>query len=270
MAASGRHPVRVRDGHRGVGAGHPGPGGRRGWRWRGCSAWGSPRAWWPRLPGRAPGRRRGGSRPPVVRAAARQVAPEASVTLRRSGGSVSVTASVTRTPPIRSPAPAAARGSRLGDQLAGGLDERPPPGRPIDWPRLAGAGGAPAAWTAGLDERGSASVLVALWAVVLTMLAAGAVVLSSALAVRETVSAAADLAALAGASATLDEPEQACARAGAIAGRTVQPSRSAVWGAPRCGWWRGLRPRRRCSGWRPVGEAHLRARAHAQLTAQDP
>ncbi len=37
----------------------------------------------------------------VVRAAARQVAPDASVTVRRSGGTVSVTASVTRTPPIR-------------------------------------------------------------------------------------------------------------------------------------------------------------------------
>ncbi len=37
----------------------------------------------------------------VVRAAARQVAPEAAVTVRRSGQSVSVTASVTRTPPIR-------------------------------------------------------------------------------------------------------------------------------------------------------------------------
>ena len=37
----------------------------------------------------------------VVRAAARQVAPDAAVTVRRSGGTVSVTASVTRTPPIR-------------------------------------------------------------------------------------------------------------------------------------------------------------------------
>ena len=36
----------------------------------------------------------------VVRAAARQVAPEAAVTVRRSGGSVWVTASVTRTPPV--------------------------------------------------------------------------------------------------------------------------------------------------------------------------
>ena len=37
----------------------------------------------------------------LVREAARQVAPGAAVTVRRSGGLVSVTASVTRTPPIR-------------------------------------------------------------------------------------------------------------------------------------------------------------------------
>jgi Flp pilus assembly protein TadG len=37
----------------------------------------------------------------VVRASARQVASGVSVTLRRSGRSVTVTASVTRTPPIR-------------------------------------------------------------------------------------------------------------------------------------------------------------------------
>jgi Flp pilus assembly protein TadG len=36
-----------------------------------------------------------------VRAVARQVAPEAAVTVRRSGRSVWVTASVTRTPPVR-------------------------------------------------------------------------------------------------------------------------------------------------------------------------
>lgn len=37
----------------------------------------------------------------VVREAARQVAPDATVTVRRSGRTVSVTAAVTRTPPIR-------------------------------------------------------------------------------------------------------------------------------------------------------------------------
>jgi hypothetical protein len=36
-----------------------------------------------------------------VRAAAQVVAPEAAVTVRRSGRTVSVTAAVTRTPPIR-------------------------------------------------------------------------------------------------------------------------------------------------------------------------
>ena len=130
--------------------------------------------------------------------------------------------------------------------------------------------GAPEPGPSGLDERGSASVLVALWAVVLTMLAAGAVVLSSALAVRETVSAAADLAALAGASATLDEPEQACTRAGAIAranGATLTECRvggTEVWVVVRA-------PAPPPVQWLAPGrEAHLRARAHAQLTAQDP
>ena len=120
------------------------------------------------------------------------------------------------------------------------------------------------------DERGSASVLVALWAVVLTMLAAGAVVLSSALAVRETVSAAADLAALAGASATLDEPEQACTRAGAIAranGATLTECRvggTEVWVVARA-------PAPPPVQWLAPGrDAHVRARAHAQLTAEDP
>jgi hypothetical protein len=37
----------------------------------------------------------------VIRAAAWQVAPDADVTIRRSGGSVSVTASLSRNPPIR-------------------------------------------------------------------------------------------------------------------------------------------------------------------------
>ena len=68
-----------------------------------------------------------------------------------------------------------------------------------------------------LDDGGSASVLVALWSVVLTMLVAGAIALSSALAAREAVAAAADLAALAGAAATLSEPGDACTRAARIA-----------------------------------------------------
>jgi secretion/DNA translocation related TadE-like protein len=64
--------------------------------------------------------------------------------------------------------------------------------------------------------RGSASLLVATWVVVLGMLAAAAAVLSSVLAVRERAAAAADLGALAGASAALDGAETACARAADI------------------------------------------------------
>jgi Flp pilus assembly protein TadG len=42
-----------------------------------------------------------GESPGVVRSAAQRVAPDASVTIRRSGATVVVTASVRRTPPIR-------------------------------------------------------------------------------------------------------------------------------------------------------------------------
>jgi len=129
---------------------------------------------------------------------------------------------------------------------------------------------APEPEPSGLDERGSASVLVALWAVVLTMLAAGAMVLTSALAARETVSAAADLAALAGASATLDDPSQACTRAGAIAranGATLTECRvggTEVWVVVRA-------PAPPPVQWLVPGRAaHLRSRAHARLTGQDP
>jgi secretion/DNA translocation related TadE-like protein len=121
-----------------------------------------------------------------------------------------------------------------------------------------------------LDEAGSASVLVALWSVVLTMLAAGAIALSSALAAREAVSAAADLAALAGASATLIEPARACSRASAIAaenGATLSECRVAgteVWVVARV-------PVPPAVTWLVPGRGvHLRARAHAELTAEDP
>lgn len=119
-------------------------------------------------------------------------------------------------------------------------------------------------------DRGSASVLVALWAVVLTMLAAGAGVLGSALAAREAVAAAADLAALAGASATLDEPDRACSRARAIArenAATLTECRvggTEVWVVVRA-------PVPPPVQWLVPGRAgHLRARAHAHLTAGEP
>jgi secretion/DNA translocation related TadE-like protein len=111
---------------------------------------------------------------------------------------------------------------------------------------------------------------VALWAVVLTMLAAGAGVLSSALAAREAVSAAADLAALAGASATLTEPAQACSRAGAIAGQngaTLTECRvgsTEVWVVVRA-------PAPPPVQWLVPGRGtQLHARAHAQLMVEDP
>jgi secretion/DNA translocation related TadE-like protein len=121
-----------------------------------------------------------------------------------------------------------------------------------------------------LAEGGSASVLVALWSVVLTMVAAGAIVLSSALAAREAVSAAADLAALAGASATLTDPGQACQRAAAVArenGAHLAECRvggTEVWVVARA-------PAPPPVQWLVPGKgSHLSARAHAQLTAEDP
>ena len=120
------------------------------------------------------------------------------------------------------------------------------------------------------DERGSASVLVALWSVVLTMLAAAAITLSSVLAAREAVAAAADLAALAGASATLTRPAQACSRAAGVArdnGATLTECRvtgTEVWVVARA-------PAPPPVQWLVPGRgAHLRARAHARLTAEDP
>ena len=85
--------------------------------------------------------------------------------------------------------------------LAGGVpaSRESPDARPVEQPRA--------------RERGSASILVALWAVVLSMLAAAGIVLTSVLASRESVAAGADLAALAGASATWGGTVQACDRA---------------------------------------------------------
>ncbi len=120
------------------------------------------------------------------------------------------------------------------------------------------------------DEKGSASLLVAIWMVVLVLFAAAGIVLASVLAARESVASAADLAALAGASASLEQPAQACAWAGEIAGRNgavlfeCQVSGAQVWvsvaaPAPRPVRWLLAR-----------GAPMLRARAHAELTAQDP
>jgi len=106
--------------------------------------------------------------------------------------------------------------------------------------------------------------------VVLTVVASTAMVLTTVLAMRATVAGAADLAALAGASSTLMEPEQACPRAAATAranGATLIECRveeTEVWvvaqaRAPTALDW--LVPGRAAS---------LRARAHASLTPEVP
>lgn len=120
------------------------------------------------------------------------------------------------------------------------------------------------------EECGSASVLVALWAVVVTALAGAAIVLGTLLAARESVSAAADLAALAGASASLTEPAQVCARAQAIAvanGAALERCRGSgteVWVVVQA-------PVPSALHWLwPGRTAALSARAHAELTAELP
>lgn len=121
-----------------------------------------------------------------------------------------------------------------------------------------------------IADRGSASVLVAVWAAVATALAGAGIVLSTVLAARERVAAAADLAALAGASLTLTDPQAACARAQQIAranAATVARCRvvaTAIWVDVRA-------PAPASVNWMFAGRAGaLRARAHAELTASLP
>ncbi len=120
------------------------------------------------------------------------------------------------------------------------------------------------------DDRGAAAVLVALWCLVLTLLGATGVVLSSILAARERVAAAADLAALAGASAVLADPGDACSRAARVARENeVTLSECRVEGVD---VWVVAHAQAPASlGWLiPGRDAPLRARAHAELTARDP
>ena len=63
---------------------------------------------------------------------------------------------------------------------------------------------------AGAAEAGSASLLVALWVVVLVVVAAAGLLVAQALAARSRADAAADLGALAGASLVLTGPQEAC------------------------------------------------------------
>lgn len=142
------------------------------------------------------------------------------------------------------------RARRLGRRPGGA-----PGGRLVRW---AGA------------DRGAAAVLVALWCLVLMMLGATGVGLSTILAARETVASAADLAALAGASATLADPGDVCTRAARVAranGATLSECRVEgvrVWVVVH-----GQAPA--ALGWLLPGRgARVRARAHAELTAEDP
>jgi secretion/DNA translocation related TadE-like protein len=109
---------------------------------------------------------------------------------------------------------------------------------------------------------------VSLWAVVLALVAVAGIVLASALAARTRVDAAADLSALAGASAILAGPTEVCARARSIAldnGATLVSC--AVSGAAvRV---QVVAPAPRPVGWLlPDRSAVLRSRAHAELTAE--
>jgi secretion/DNA translocation related TadE-like protein len=65
-------------------------------------------------------------------------------------------------------------------------------------------------------EEGAASLLVALWMVVLVLLTGAGVLVVTVLTAHSTVSAAADLGALAGVSAALDGEDAACRRAGSV------------------------------------------------------
>lgn len=69
----------------------------------------------------------------------------------------------------------------------------------------------------GADDHGSGSILAAIWMAVLVTVAGAVAMLASLLNVRVQVAAAADLAALAAAGATLSEPATACRRAGEVA-----------------------------------------------------
>lgn len=68
-----------------------------------------------------------------------------------------------------------------------------------------------------VDDRGSGSLLVAIWMMVLVAVAGAFALLATLLNVRVQVAAAADLAALAAAGATLSEPGSACSRAREVA-----------------------------------------------------
>jgi secretion/DNA translocation related TadE-like protein len=118
--------------------------------------------------------------------------------------------------------------------------------------------------------QGSASVLALVWGLAITAVAGAGIVLAAALSARSTVQAAADLGALAGATAILEPAAAACARAGTIvAANGADLVACEVRGA-------GVRVRASVPApaavrWLlPGREPILRARAHAELVPEDP
>ncbi|HEX6887885.1 MAG TPA: Rv3654c family TadE-like protein [Candidatus Nanopelagicales bacterium] len=114
-------------------------------------------------------------------------------------------------------------------------------------------------------ELGSASVLVALWVIVLTVLGAAATVGSSVLALRTTVAAAADMGALAGASGVLEAASTPCQRgAAAIEANGASMTACRLLGSEV--WVEARVPAPAAVAWLLPGRGgSLGARAHAEL-----
>lgn len=118
-------------------------------------------------------------------------------------------------------------------------------------------------------DRGSAALVVGLWALVLALLASAGLVLSSVLAARSATQAAADLGALAGASAALESPSSACRRASAVVrANGGRPASCRVDGVDV--WVEVHKDAPASVAWLLPGRGGmLRARAHAELVPGD-
>lgn len=120
------------------------------------------------------------------------------------------------------------------------------------------------------EEAGSATLLVALWVVVVAMVASTGLVLGAVLAARASVATAADLAALAGATATLAEPSSACPRAASVVRAngaqlvTCRTEGTEVWVVA------AVRSPRSVAWLLPGRGGRLHARAHAALVPAEP
>ena len=119
-------------------------------------------------------------------------------------------------------------------------------------------------------EQGSATLLAALWILVLVLVAAAGIVLATALAARTRVDTAADLGALAGASAVLEGPQAACARARRVVSANGASLVSCVVQGAQVRVEVTARAPRPATWLLPGRAAPLRARAHAELTAAGP